>query len=73
MRQRLRAMDEYTLDVKKLSRENVWQLRGESGDDGDSPDDPAGLLYYLNRVFEDTPLEVILVNSRSGQAPAKLS
>jgi protein TonB len=25
----------------------------------------------LNRVFQDTPLEVILVNSRSGEAPAK--
>ena len=32
VRQRLRAMDEYTLDVRKLARENVWQLRGESGD-----------------------------------------
>lgn len=32
VRQRLRSMEEYTLDVKKLSRENVWQLRGESGD-----------------------------------------
>jgi hypothetical protein len=32
VRQRLRAMEEYTLDVRKLSRENVWQLRGESGD-----------------------------------------
>jgi hypothetical protein len=32
VRQRLRAMDEYTLDVKKLSRENLWQMRGESGD-----------------------------------------
>jgi len=28
---------------------------------------PAG----FNRVFQDTPLEVILVNSRSGEAPAK--
>ncbi|MDB4988383.1 MAG: hypothetical protein JWN04_3561 [Myxococcaceae bacterium] len=32
IRHRLRAMEEYTLDVKKLSRENVWQMRGESGD-----------------------------------------
>jgi len=32
VRQRLRSMDEYTLDVRKLARENVWQLRGESGD-----------------------------------------
>jgi hypothetical protein len=32
VRQRLRSMDEYTLDVRKLSHENVWQLRGESGD-----------------------------------------
>jgi hypothetical protein len=32
VRQQLRAMDEYQLDVKKLGRENVWQLRGESGD-----------------------------------------
>ena len=29
--------------------------------------DPAG----FNRLFEDTPLEVILVNSRSGEAPEK--
>ena len=29
--------------------------------------DPEG----FNRVFQDTPLEVILVNSRSGEAPAK--
>jgi protein TonB len=29
--------------------------------------DPEG----FNRVFEDTPLEVILVNSRSGEAPTK--
>ncbi len=29
--------------------------------------DPAG----FNRLFEDTPLEVILVNSRSGEPPAK--
>ncbi len=29
--------------------------------------DPVG----FNRVFEDTPLEVVLVNSRSGQAPEK--
>jgi hypothetical protein len=32
VRQRLRSMEEYTLDVRKLSRENVWQMRGESGD-----------------------------------------
>jgi len=32
VRQRLRALDEYTLDVDKLDRENVWSLRGESGD-----------------------------------------
>jgi hypothetical protein len=32
VRQRLRAMDEYELGVKKLGRENVWQMRGESGD-----------------------------------------
>lgn len=32
VRQRLRAMEEYQLNVKKLSRENVWQMRGESGD-----------------------------------------
>lgn len=32
VRQRLRAMEEYQLGVKKLSRENVWQMRGESGD-----------------------------------------
>jgi len=29
--------------------------------------DPEG----FNRIFQDTPLEVILVNSRSGEAPAK--
>ena len=29
--------------------------------------DPAG----FNRIFKDTPLEVILVNSRSGEAPEK--
>ena len=29
--------------------------------------DPEG----FNRVFQDTPLEVILVNSRSGEAPDK--
>ena len=29
--------------------------------------DPQG----FNRIFEDTPLEVILVNSRSGEAPEK--
>ena len=29
--------------------------------------DPAG----FNRIFQDTPLEVILVNSRSGEAPEK--
>ena len=29
--------------------------------------DPEG----FNRVFEDSPLEVILVNSRSGEAPEK--
>lgn len=32
VRQRLRAMEEYELGVKKLGRENVWQMRGESGD-----------------------------------------
>lgn len=32
VRQRLRAMDEYQLGVTKVGRENVWQLRGESGD-----------------------------------------
>jgi len=32
IRQRLRAMDSYALDVLKLARENVWHLRGESGD-----------------------------------------
>src|SRR5689334_17480456 len=29
--------------------------------------DPEG----FNRIFQDTPLEVILVNSRSGEAPVK--
>lgn len=32
VRQRLRSMDEYELGVKKLGREHVWQMRGESGD-----------------------------------------
>jgi len=32
VRQRLRTMEEYKLDVKKLARANVWQMRGESGD-----------------------------------------
>ena len=32
VRQRLRALEEYTLDVDKVHRENVWRLRGESGD-----------------------------------------
>lgn len=32
IRQQLRGMDSYALDVRKLARENVWQLRGESGD-----------------------------------------
>jgi hypothetical protein len=32
VRQRLRSMDEYQLGVKKVGRENVWQMRGESGD-----------------------------------------
>ncbi len=32
VRQQLRAMEEYQLEVTKLGRANVWQLRGESGD-----------------------------------------
>ena len=32
VRQRLRQLSEYALDVDKLDRENVWRLRGESGD-----------------------------------------
>jgi hypothetical protein len=32
VRQRLRSMEEYVLDVRSLSREHVWQMRGESGD-----------------------------------------
>lgn len=32
LRQRLRAMESYRLDVTTLSREHVWQLRGEAGD-----------------------------------------
>lgn len=32
VRQRLRELSEYALDVDKLDRENVWRLRGESGD-----------------------------------------
>ena len=35
----------------------------------DAPDDPAGLLYYLNRVFEDTPRRTVQVESRSPAAP----
>lgn len=32
VRQRLRAMNEYTFGVQKISGENVWHMRGESGD-----------------------------------------
>ena len=32
VRQRLREMEQYTLEVRKLAREHVWQMRGESGD-----------------------------------------
>lgn len=32
VRQRLRAMDEYTLEVDKVAGEHVWRMRGESGD-----------------------------------------
>ncbi len=35
----------------------------------DSPDDPAGLSYYLNRVFEDTPRRIVKVEARSPEAP----
>ena len=35
----------------------------------DAPDDPAGLSYYLNRVFEDTPRRTVKVESRSPAAP----
>jgi hypothetical protein len=34
----------------------------------DRADDPAGLLYYLDRVFTDTPLRTIRVVSRSPSA-----
>lgn len=32
VRQRLRAMEAYTLEVRKVAGENIWQMRGESGD-----------------------------------------
>lgn len=32
VRQQLRTMEEYQLEVRKLGRANVWQLKGESGD-----------------------------------------
>ena len=35
----------------------------------DAPDDPAGLSYYLHRVFEDTPRRIVKVESRSPEAP----
>ena len=38
----------------------------------DAPDDPAGLAYYLNRVFEDTPRRTVQVESRSPAAPLEI-
>ncbi len=35
----------------------------------DAADDPAGLSYYLNRVFEDTPRRIVKVESRAPDAP----
>ena len=35
----------------------------------EAPDDPAGLLYYLNRVFEDTPRRSVKVEARTPAAP----
>jgi Aerotolerance regulator N-terminal/von Willebrand factor type A domain len=35
----------------------------------DAPDDPSGLCYYLNRVFEDTPRRAVKVESRSPTSP----
>lgn len=32
IRQQLRSQETYAIDVRKHARENVWQLRGESGD-----------------------------------------
>ena len=32
VRERLREMDAYTFGVRKLARENIWEMRGESGD-----------------------------------------
>jgi hypothetical protein len=32
VRQHLRSMSEYTLEVRKIGGENVWHMRGESGD-----------------------------------------
>jgi hypothetical protein len=34
----------------------------------DKPEDPAGLLYYLNRVFTDTPLRTVRVAASSPSA-----
>jgi hypothetical protein len=35
----------------------------------DKPDDPAGLAYYLDRVFEDSPRRAVKVEVRSPTAP----
>ena len=38
----------------------------------DAPDDPAGLYYYLKRVFEDTPRRAVKVEWRSPATPLVL-
>lgn len=35
----------------------------------DSPDDPNGLLYYLGRVFEDSPRRAVAIEARAAAAP----
>jgi hypothetical protein len=52
--------------------DNTLYLATEPRDDAtvfyvgsDVPDDPAGLLYYLNRVFEDTPRRTVHVEAKS--------
>jgi len=32
VREQLRELDAYTLGVRKIARENLWEMRGESGD-----------------------------------------
>ena len=56
--------------------DNTLYLAAELRDDAtilyvgpDAPDDPDGLLYYLDRVFEETPRRSVKVEARSPAAP----